>query len=230
MSVGCRHARVPRSVEEIVHPDHSALVVVDVQNDFVHEDGFTGRAGADVGGIQAAVEGVNRVILLSRRAGMPVVYVREIVSRKTVLPNFLTRCGDFDHCPAREGTWGADWYAGLTKPLPDEAIIDKPCYDGFQDSMLDVTLRHLGARTCLYAGFASNVCVEATARHGFVLGYYTVLVTDATAGDSASGHTACLQQWQAYYGPLMTTDSLERVWAAPETIHPHATVPGSVAV
>ena len=134
----------------------------------------------------------------------------------------------FDHCPVREGTWGAEWYPGLSLPLPDEAVVDKPSYDGFQDSTLDATLRSLGARTCLYVGFASNVCVEATARHGFVLGYYTVLVTDATAGDTDLGHRACLQQWQTYYGPLTTSHALERVWLA--TTAPHATVPGSVGV
>jgi ureidoacrylate peracid hydrolase len=203
---------VLRSLEDIVHPDHSALVVVDVQNDFVHQDGFTGRAGADIRAIQTAVEGVNRAIVLSRRAAIPVIYVREIVGRKTVLPNFLTRCGEFDDCPVREGTWGAEWYEGLITPLSDEPVIDKPCYDGFQDSTLDVTLRALGARTCLYVGFASNVCVEATARHGFVLGYYTVLVTDGTAGDCADGHAACLRQWQTYYGPLTTSEALERIW------------------
>ena len=57
MGSECSHDRVFKGVEEMVHPDHSALVVVDVQNDFAHTEGFIAKFGLDMSYIQAALPG-----------------------------------------------------------------------------------------------------------------------------------------------------------------------------
>jgi nicotinamidase-related amidase len=211
----CTHPRILGDVDEIVDPDHSALIVVDVQNDFVHPQGYTARAGVAMAPILAAVDGVNSAISACRARSVPVMFVQEVVSTTTVLPPYLTRCGDFDSCPARDGTWGAEWFEGLAQPLADEPVFQKPSYDGFQDTQLDVALRSAGIRSCLYVGIASNVCVEATALHGFLLGYYTVLLKDGTAGDSDIAHVALLAKWRTFYGPVLTTDVLSAIWTTP---------------
>lgn len=210
----CTHPRIFDGIDEIVHPDHTALVVIDVQNDFVHPDGFTGRSGVAMNDIMAAVDGVNTAIRICRSRQVPVLFVQEVVSATTVLPPYLTRCGDFQACPAQAGTWGAEWFDGLDKPRPDEPVFQKPSYDGFQDTQLDVALRSAGIRSCLYVGIASHVCVEATALHGFLLGYYTVLLKDGTAGHSEAAHAALLAKWEAFYGPVTTTDVLSDTWNA----------------
>lgn len=208
----CAHPRILSSLEEIVDRDHTTLVVVDVQNDFVHPEGFTGKAGVVMKDILTAVDGVNNAINICRREGLPVVYVQEVVSRMTVSPPYLTRCGDFEHCPAQLGTWGAEWFEGLERPRSGDLVVQKPSYDGFQDTQLDVALRSAGIRSCLYVGIASNVCVDATALHGFLLGYYTVLLKDGTAGDSMAGHDALLRKWETFYGPVITTTTLSDIW------------------
>lgn len=208
----CDHDDVLRSPAEVVARDHSALIVVDVQNDFVHPDGFTARVGGEVGPSVRAITRVNEAIDLFRQHEVPVVFLREIVSRATVLGNFLSRCGSYEECPVQEGTWGAEWYTDLTPPRDGEPVVDKPSYDGFQDSNLEVVLKQLAVRTCIYVGFASNVCVEATARHGFVKGYYSVLLADASAGDSLEAHDMCTKMWRAYYGAVLTVSELETLW------------------
>ncbi|MFZ0180669.1 MAG: isochorismatase family cysteine hydrolase [Candidatus Dormiibacterota bacterium] len=210
----CSHPRVFSRLDEIVDPDHTALVVIDVQNDFVHPKGFTGLAGVPIEPILAAVAGINLAISLCRAQGVPVFFVQEVVAAGTVLPPYLTRCGSLEACPAQEGTWGAEWFEGLDKPAPGEAVFQKPSYDGFQDTQLNVALRSRGIRTCLYVGIASNVCVEATALHGFLLGYYTVLLENGTAGDSAAGHASLLAKWATFYGPVTTTGAVRDLWSA----------------
>ena len=205
-------ARVLRSVEEVIDPEHTALIVVDVQNDFVSSDGFIARFGLDVSAMQAAVPKINEMIRTCRAAGVPVIYIQEVISEATVLPNFLALFGDFESIAVREGTWGAEFYDSLLPPEPGERIVRKPCYDAFEDTNLDVTLRSMGIQTCLYAGFASNVCVEASARHGFVKGYYSVLLSDASGAATSEEHTACERVFKVFYGPVMRTDEVAAVW------------------
>jgi len=206
------HQCVLKTLEEIIDPAHSALIIVDAQNDFVSSEGFLAKFGMDMTHIQEAVPKINRFVEVARDSGVPVLFIREIVSPSTVLPNFLTQFGAVENVAVREGTWGAEFYNGLIKPEPEERIIVKPCYDGFEDTNLDVTLRSLGVRTCLYAGFASNVCVEATARHGFVKGYYSVLLSDATAAGTLGEHDACSTVFRVFYGPVLPTHEIAEMW------------------
>ena len=204
--------RVLRELEEVIDPTHTALIVVDVQNDFVSSDGFIAKFGLDVSDMQATVPRINDFIRVCRATGVPVIYLQEVIAEATVLPNFLARFGPFESIAVREGTWGAEFYDALLQPEPGERVICKPCYDGFEDTNLDVTLRSLGIRTCIYAGFASNVCVEATARHGFVKGYYSVLLSDATGAATPEEHMACERVFNVFYGPVVRTDEIARVW------------------
>jgi ureidoacrylate peracid hydrolase len=204
--------RILRDLADVVDPSHTALIVVDVQNDFVSKDGFIARFGLDVSDMQAAIPRINDFIRVCRATGVPVIYLQEVIAEQTVLPNFLALFGDFEHIAVREGTWGAAFYDELLPPEPGERVIVKPCYDGFEDTSLDVTLRSLGVQTCIYAGFASNVCVEATARHGFVKGYYSVLLSDATGAATPDEHLACERVFKVFYGPVVRTDDIAAIW------------------
>lgn len=201
-----------RDLPDLVDPAHTALIVVDVQNDFVSSDGFIAKFGLDVSDMQAAVPRINDFIRVCRVSDVPVIYLREVIAEKTVLPNFLALFGDFENIAVREGTWGAEFFDGLLPPETGERVVVKPCYDGFEDTNLDLTLRSLGIRTCLYAGFASNVCVEATARHGFVKGYYSVLLSDASGAATPEEHAACERVFKVFYGPVVRTDEVAAVW------------------
>ena len=75
-----------------------------------------------------------------------------------------------------------------------------------------MTLRALGIRTCIYSGCATNVCVEATARHGFVKGYYTALLDDACGALTAEEHEATLNTFRLFYGPVLRVEELSALW------------------
>ena len=216
MAKTCQHQEVLQGTEEILHPDHSALIVVDVQNDFVHDDGalanIVTKIGRDMNHVQASLPRINDAIRTARAAGVHVIYLQEVISKATLLPNFRTIFGDFDHVAVREGTWGAEFMDDLLQPQESERVIRKPCYDGFQDTALDVTLRAFGVRTCIYVGCATNVCVEATARHGFVQGYYTSLLEDACGALTVQEHDATLDTFRVFYGPVLRVEALATLW------------------
>jgi ureidoacrylate peracid hydrolase len=207
------HQPVLTEVHEILAPKHTALIVVDVQNDFVHHDGVLAtKIGQDMTHVDDALPRVNDAIRVARAAGAHVVYLQEVISANTLLPNFMSLFGGIEDVAVREGTWGAEFVDDLLQPLPTEPVIQKPCYDGFQDTSLDVTLRSLGVRTCVYSGCATNVCVEATARHGFVQGYYTALLDDACGALTREDHEATLNTFRVFYGPVLRVAELASLW------------------
>src|SRR5437588_10979585 len=71
--------RVLRELSEVVDPSHTALIVVDVQNDFVSKDGFIAKFGLDVSDMQAAIPRINDFIRVCRAIGVPVIYLQEVI-------------------------------------------------------------------------------------------------------------------------------------------------------
>jgi nicotinamidase/pyrazinamidase len=165
----------------------TALVVVDVQNDFVHPDG-----SLFVQGGPEAIGAVNAEIAAARAAGSLVVYTQDWHPPDT--PHFVERGGTWPpHCV--RDTWGAQLHDDLD--VPDEPVVVRKGtgledgYSGFtvhdlaagvdQPTELDRILREAGAARVVVVGVATDVCVKATALDAVRLGYETLVVPEATA-------------------------------------------------
>jgi ureidoacrylate peracid hydrolase len=181
--------RILATIEEQCRPEHTALLVIDMQNDFCAEGGFLQKErGYDVGFAATVADNIRSVVDAAREAGMPVVWVRSIYDYKYLAdPHIVKRRGE--GC-CMEGSWGADFFA--LAPAPGELIVDKHCYNGFRETTLDADLRSRGIRTLIVTGVATNVCVDSTLREGFFLGYYIVLLEDCVGSNSRAGHEGTL--------------------------------------
>lgn len=166
---------------------HTALVVVDMQNDFVHPDGsLYVRGGAEV------VGRVNAEIDAARTAGSPVVYTQDWHPPDT--PHFVDRGGTWPpHCV--RDTWGAQLHDDLDV-APGAIVVRKGTgledgYSGFtvhdlatatdQPTELHAILHDRGITSAVIVGVATDVCVKATALDAARLGYRTEVIADATA-------------------------------------------------
>ena len=160
---------------------YSALVVVDIQNDFCAENG-----ALPVPGCHSIIENVNKYIEMFERAKRVIV-----ASRDWHPPNhisFKMRGGPWPpHCV--QGSAGADFYPGLK--LPDKAIIiskgtdpDAEAYSAFDKTELHYILSKLGVRRVFVCGVATEYCVRATVKDALELGYEVILLGDAIAGIS----------------------------------------------
>ncbi|HVY51231.1 MAG TPA: cysteine hydrolase [Devosia sp.] len=180
----------PQPIE--LDPSRTAVVVVDMQNAFASPGGMFDLAGHDISGAPGAIAATGRLLAAARAAGVPVIYLQ-----MGFAPD-LADAGDPDS-PAyhkelalilmRErpallgkllvrGTW--DWQiVDALRPEPSDIVLAKTRYDGFTRTGLDAQLRALGVRNLLFAGIATNICVESTARHAFFLEYWPILVEDA---------------------------------------------------
>jgi ureidoacrylate peracid hydrolase len=206
------------TLEEQIDPKHTALVVIDPQNDFCATDGAAARLmGSDVSRIQSAIQPLNSFIKMARDAGLMIVWTRSLVDPDKARPSFKARGFMLDAKVkdievVREGSDGAEWYSEVVKPLPDEYIITKYHYDAFEDTDLALLLGCQGIKTLLMTGFLANVCVETTARHGYIKGYYIVVVSDCTDTATEQEYEATLYNIKKYFGKVATSDEIRKVW------------------
>ncbi len=201
------------SLAEKVDPKHTALVVVDVQNDFCADGGALHRYGRDMSMIQGMVPNLVDFIDHARKAGAFVVFVRELGDEPYLSPFMLERrkkMGRLGDQFILDGTWGADFYK--VKPLSGEPIVTKYRMSGFAGTDLDLLLRSHNIQTVVTTGVATNVCVEHTARDAFSLDYYVVFVEDCMASDEAHLHQGTLENIRAIFGDVCRADEVVQLW------------------
>lgn len=170
----------------------TAVVCIDMQNAFVREGGMFDLAGWPTQGARDTIEPCRRVIEQARTAGVKVVFVR--MSFKPGLanaggpdsPNYHKEIGmllmrahpEFTEQSIVEGAWGAQIIDELA-PLPGEPVVTKQRYSGFVGTDLDLVLKTLGIRYCLFIGGATNICVSATLMDAFSHDYWPILIADS---------------------------------------------------
>ncbi len=203
---------VLRGLKEIAKPAHTALIIIDPQQDFCSKQGFMARKGLDLSRIRAAIPRLNNFIGKCREASLPVVWVREVFAKGKMLPNLIAKKVANDDWIVKEGGQGVEWCREITPPVVGEPIITKWNYDAFENTELDLILQSKGIKTLLMTGFSANVCVETTARHGFIKGYYIVAVSDCTDAPAKHEYESAMHNIRTYFGEVATSDEILALW------------------
>jgi biuret amidohydrolase len=167
----------------------TAVIVIDMQRDFVEPGGFGETLGNDVTRLQAIVPTVAALIGGARAAGVPVIHTREchradlsdLPPAKRDRGNPRLRIGD-------EGPMGRILIAGepgadivpALYPLPGELVIDKPGKGAFYATDLSAHLARMGVTTLIFAGVTTEVCVQTTMREANDRGFLCLLAEDST--------------------------------------------------
>jgi ureidoacrylate peracid hydrolase len=191
----------------------AALLVVDVQNDFVSPEGSAAKRGDDVGAATAMVPNLIRFIDHGRRVGLTIVYVRTTHSEWTDTPSWIYRTSQrsgLNTC--REGTWGADFYQGIS-PLPSERVVIKHRYSAFINTDLNTVLKARGVQSVLVCGVATNVCVETTARDAYIYDYYVTMIDDCSAAYDAKLHLGTLENMRRHIGLVASSQEVIETWS-----------------
>jgi ureidoacrylate peracid hydrolase len=222
------------TLERKVDPAHAALIVVDMQNDFCARGGMMDSEGADLGPVQAMAERLGDLIDAARAAGALVVFIRNVYTSEgnpylsdVWLEQMLRRRGDSytRRAVCRAGSWEGDFYRDI-RPQAHDPIVTKHRYGAFHNTDLETILRGRGIRTIVLTGVATNVCVETTAREGFVRDYYVVFTSDGTAGYSDAAHEATLATIDKYFGEVVSVSAVANIWRDCATAPPPVAVAG----
>ena len=208
-----------------VDPGNSALLVVDVQNDFAAEGGYMHREGADLSLCQAMVPRLLRFIEEAREAGVPVIFIRNVYTTDAnwyLSDVWLEQAGRTRkggsyviHSVCAPDSWEGDFYQ--IRPTEKDVIVTKHRFSAFQDTDLDLILRSRGIKTLIMTGISTDVCVESTARDGFFRDYYVVFTSDCTAAYSDEDHECTLRNMRRYFGQVVTADEVAGCWKAVPT-------------
>jgi ureidoacrylate peracid hydrolase len=208
-----------------IEPRESALIVVDMQNDFGADGGMFASKGLPIEAARATIEPTAQVVTIAREAGLTVVYLKMEFARDLSnlggpdAPNrdkhlgFGVGRGDF----LIEGTWNTEIVTEL-EPRPGDVVISKHRYSGFFQTELDKVLRDRDIRNLVLVGWTTSVCVESTLRDAFFRDYRCVVLADCTAevvgSDLArTNHEASLLVIEGLFGWVADSASFVRALA-----------------
>ncbi len=207
-------------LRELVHPKSTAVVIIDMQNDYVHRNGATlryfrdkneGREISSETELSLAEKIVPNIISFcddARSVNTNLVWVRTINNEYSVSPLAVHQGKQF----ALSGdAWGTAFYEGL-EPLPDEPIVTKHRHSAFFGTNLDLVLRCMGTQTILLTGVSTPYCVEGTARDGFALDYRVVTVSNCTASKVVIEHQESLARLGRAFGSIAESDEISATW------------------
>ncbi len=203
----------------------AALIIIDMQRDFLEPGGFGAALGNDVSLLRAAVAPCQAVLAAARGAGLPVIHTRE--GHRPDLsdaPRLKVERGD----PALRigapgpmgrilvrGEPGHDIIAELY-PKEGEPVIDKPGKGAFYQTDLDLMLRNRGIDTLLVCGVTTEVCVNTTVREANDRGYRCIVLADCCASYFPEFHKIGLAMIKAQggiFGWVSTSDALLKALA-----------------
>ena len=184
-------------------PVRTALLVIDMQRDFLDPDGYAATAGMDIGTLRSPIPAIQRLLGTARRFGMLVVHTREghradlmdcppaKLARSRAAGAEIGSAGPLGRLLVR-GEFGHDFIDEL-RPLPGEPVVDKPGYGAFHQTDLAQVLQNRGIDHLILGGVTTEVCVHSTLREAVDRGYCCVLASDACGSAYPHLHNAALQ-------------------------------------
>jgi ureidoacrylate peracid hydrolase len=217
MSVAIAAAQGPplRTVAERLAPAHTALLIVDMQNDFCAEGGYIESVvGKNAAACRAVAAPLMALVNAARAGGVPVFWVRADYRPEKLPASMAARFavqGKGRIC-CEPGTWGADFHG--VAPAPGEAVIDKHCYSAFIGTDLAARLSGRGVRTLVFAGVQTNVCVETSLRDAYSLGFNVVAAADCMASHTVELHEATLKNVRFLFGDVLSGREIAALWPA----------------
>jgi ureidoacrylate peracid hydrolase len=211
----------------------TAVLVVDMQNDFGAAGGMFDRAGIDIAVVRRAIEPTARVVAAARAARLPVVYVKEELRpdlsdvgaegsphwRMCQRMRVGAEVAAPDGRPSRihvAGTWNTEILPELA-PGDADIIVSKRRWSAFHGTELEARLRALGARYLVVTGCTTSLCIESTIRDAAMRDYVCVLPVDCTgqparSGSSYSGHEESLRIIERSFGWLSCSERVSKAF------------------
>jgi nicotinamidase-related amidase len=202
----------------ILGATNTALLVIDMQRDFLDPGGYAAGAGLSVSRLRRAIGPVTRLLEGARRAGMLIVHTREghlpdlsdcppaKLDRSEAAGATIGSLGPMGRLLIR-GERGHD-FVDEVEPESGEIVLDKPGYSAFERTDLEPVLASRGITQLILCGITTEVCVSSTLRAAVDRGYRCVTVSDACASAYPDLHDAALRMIQVeggIFGAVMDT-------------------------
>ena len=221
-----------------IDPVRSAVIVVDMENDFAAKGGMFDRAGVDVSGAQKAIGPTAKVLAAARQAGLKIVYLKmgyrpdlsDLGATDSVNRTRHLKFGVGQKIQTPDGreswllirdTWDTDIVPEL-KPQASDIVIYKTRFSGFYQTDLDATLKKFGIKYLIVTGVTTSICVESTVRDAMFRDYLCVMLRDCMSEPIGhdlprTNHDASLLNAEVLLGWVSDSDQLIKALAAKES-------------
>jgi nicotinamidase-related amidase len=209
------------TLDELVDPTHTALLVVDMQRDFCTPGGAFDRLGVDISMYPPMIPRVAGLVESARAAGVQVVFVQ-----MTTLPGRLSdspaqirfnlRLHLASHGEMKPLSYTADGSEGQEivpelAPRAGDVVVKKYRSSAFWGTNLGLLLRSNGIETVVVSGCTTEGCVESTARDALFSDHYVVIAEDCVASDDPAQHEASLLLMRHRFD-IATAEKIRDVW------------------
>lgn len=192
-----------------IDPKHTAVVLIEYQNDFTTDGGVLHEAVSEVMAKTGMLAHTRDVVAAARSAGAAVMHApitfAEGYGEITNHPYGILK-GVVDGNAFVKGSWGAAIVDDLAPADGDIVIEGKRGLDTFASTNLDFILRSKGITTIALGGFLTNCCVESTMRSGYENGYQVITLSDCVAATSVEEHENALKYDYPMFSRPMTAD------------------------
>jgi nicotinamidase-related amidase len=183
--------------------DGTALIVIDMQNDFCSPGGLLALRGGDVSLTRKPIEPLQKVLAVCRKLGLLIIHTREghREDLSDCPPSKLHKGAKAGRAVGDEGPLGRLLVRGSEshdfieelRPAPGEIVVDKPGKGAFFGTDLEIILRNRGITHLLFGGVATHVCVQSTIREATDRGYWNLALEDCCAASVPEFHHSSME-------------------------------------
>ena len=202
-----------------IDPKHTAVVLIEFQNDFTSEGGVLHEAVKGVMDETGMLDNTRALVDAARAAGATVVHAPITFTagygELSDQPYGILK-GVVDSSAFVKGEWGAEIVDSLAPQEGDVVVEGKRGLDTFATTNLDFILRARGITTIVLGGFLTNCCVESTMRTGYEKGYDVITLSDCVAATSADEHENAIRFDYPMFSEVMASEAvIEELRGAP---------------
>lgn len=188
----------------------SALLVIDLQNAFVHEKGTLGVSGVDTKRLSAIVPPLQKLIRRCHDADIPVIWTKQehfATDHNRARKKLAGHTSKRKQVSALAGTWDEEIIDEL-KPLSEqrpEFVVLKHRFGAFYETRLEMMLRMLGVQHLFVTGTTTNACVETSIREAYLRDYDVIALDDCISGVNAEWEETAKKVWAQYLCEISTS-------------------------
>lgn len=176
--------------------ERTALLVIDLQEDFLSPTGYFARKGYDPSPLRAILPAVNRLISAARTAGLTIVHTRQgyraDMADMTPYEQWRRKRAGLDGTDILLRSSPGFQIVADIEVRPEDIVVDKTCNGAFTYTDLELVLRARGITHLLFTGCTTDVCVHTTLREACDRNFQCLTVSDACASGDRRAHEAAL--------------------------------------
>ena len=187
----------------------TAMIVVDMQNAYLDDEGSMSKSGMDITELKKTVSPVSSLITACRSADVPIIFTRYVLRADYKDAGLRSVRGPrFKEINSLvTGTWDSELDPRMDHRLEDY-VLDKTRYSSFYNTSLEVILRGLGVDTLIVCGVTTEICVESTVRDAYFRDFKIIVPKDAVAAMDIDRHKGTLATIEFGFGSVTTSAEL----------------------